>query len=56
MYAKKLSEKYKVNKAVHEFNKAIIENDYFSNIRHIVKGGEYYPGSAHTRSRKNLSN
>jgi hypothetical protein len=55
-YAKKINDKYRVNKAIHEFNKAIIENDYFSNIRHIVKGGEYNPSSSQMRSRKTLSN
>ena len=55
-YAKKLNDKYRVNKAIHDFNKAIIENDYFSNVRHIVKGGEFNPNSSNVRSRKTLSN
>ena len=53
-FAKKVNEKYRINKAVHEFNKAVIENDYYLHIGHIMNGGSY-PYTRESRSRKNLS-
>jgi len=53
-FAKKVNDKYRVNRAIHEFNKAIIENDYYTNVRHIIGGG-MYTNSAISRSRKDLS-
>lgn len=53
-FARKVSEKYRINKAIHEFNKALIENDYLTNVRNIIYGGHYK--SSMTKSGKNLSN
>jgi hypothetical protein len=53
-FAKKVSEKYRINKAIHEFNKALIENDYLTNVRNIIYGGRYKSSVA--KSGKNLSN
>jgi hypothetical protein len=49
-----VNDKFQVNKAIHDFNKALIENDYFMNVRNVVYGGSMGQRSSANRSSKLL--